>query len=398
MCAPPELVTAVKTAKQFLTYVSSGPFQYAIAVGLQLPDAYFDGVPATRCATSATGSARGSPTRASTCCRPQGTYFATVDIRSFGETDGLAFCRSLPHRCGVVAVPSVVFYDDVEPRARPLVRFACCKRHGGARRGLHAVEEPGQVIVAGIQHDIVWESPEENFVAPGADDRAAAAAAGARLVVLTEMFSTGFSMKTDRIAEPVGRAERAVPRRPGPVERRLGVRVGPRARRAGRASVQPAGAGRARRHDRTDTPRSIRSPTGASTSTTPPGANFLTVDVEGTRCSFFVCYDLRFADEFWALAGGTDCYVVPANWPAPRREHWMALLRARAIENQAYVVGVNRVGDGGRLHYCGDSTIVDPFGEIVAQAGDSETIIAADVDPERVRSVRAEYPFLQDRR
>ena len=76
----------------------------------------------------------------------------------------------------------------------------------------------------------------------------------------------------------------------------------------------------------------------------------------------------------------------------------MALLRARAIENQAYVVGVNRVGDGGRLHYCGDSMIIDPFGEIVAQASDTETIITANVDPDRVRAIRAEYPFLQDRR
>ena len=59
--------------------------------------------------------------------RPQGTYFVTADIRSFGETDGLAFCRSLPERCGVVAVPNVVFYDDVEAGA-PLVRFAFCKR------------------------------------------------------------------------------------------------------------------------------------------------------------------------------------------------------------------------------------------------------------------------------
>ena len=128
------------------------------------------------------------------------------------------------------------------------------------------------------------------------------------------------------------------------------------------------------------------------------GDEFLTVDIEGTRCSFFVCYDLRFADEFWALAPQTDCYVVPANWPASRREHWMALLRARAIENQAYVVGVNRVGEGGRLHYSGDSLIVDPFGEIVAEAADTETIITADVDPGRVRAVRSEYPFLQDRR
>ena len=111
-----------------------------------------------------------------------------------------------------------------------------------------------------------------------------------------------------------------------------------------------------------------------------------------------MCYDLRFADEFWALADTTDCYVVPANWPAARREHWMTLLRARAIENQAYVVGVNRVGEGGRLQYSGDSMIVDPFGEILAQAADEETVIAADIDPKRVQSVRSEYPFLQDRR
>jgi N-succinyldiaminopimelate aminotransferase len=126
VCATPALVVAVKTAKQFLTYVSSGPFQYAIALGLQLPDAYF---------TSFRDEMRDKRDRLCAgladagfdVLRPQGTYFATVDIRSFGETDGLAFCRSLPHRCGVVAVPSVVFYDDVEAGA-PLVRFACCKR------------------------------------------------------------------------------------------------------------------------------------------------------------------------------------------------------------------------------------------------------------------------------
>jgi predicted amidohydrolase len=110
------------------------------------------------------------------------------------------------------------------------------------------------------------------------------------------------------------------------------------------------------------------------------------------------CYDLRFADEFWPLALDTDCYVVPANWPAPRREHWTTLLRARAIENQAYVVGVNRVGTGGRLVYAGDSLIIDPFGQTVADGGESETIISADVDPARVRAVRAEFPFLLDRR
>ena len=119
-------VHAVKTAKQFLTYVSSGPFQYAIAVGLQLPDSYFAQF-RNEMLEKRDRLCAGLTDAGFDVLRPQGTYFATVDIRSFGETDGLAFCRSLPRRCGVVAVPSVVFYDDVEAGG-PLVRFACCKR------------------------------------------------------------------------------------------------------------------------------------------------------------------------------------------------------------------------------------------------------------------------------
>ena len=104
-----------------------------------------------------------------------------------------------------------------------------------------------------------------------------------------------------------------------------------------------------------------------------PGDDFVTVDIEGLRISMFVCYDLRFADEFWQLAADTDVYLVPANWPAKRRLHWQALLQARAIENQAYVVGVNRVGEGGGIAYCGDSRIVDPLGELLATAAHTET-------------------------
>ena len=122
----PELVTAVRTAKQFLTYVSSGPFQYAIATGLALPDAFY--------AELAAGLHRKRDLLAAGLREaglevfiPQGTYFITADIRPLGESDGLAFCRSLPHRCGVVAVPNVVFYDD-QDAGRTLVRFAFCKR------------------------------------------------------------------------------------------------------------------------------------------------------------------------------------------------------------------------------------------------------------------------------
>jgi N-succinyldiaminopimelate aminotransferase len=127
VCSTPELVAAVRTAKQFLTYVSGAPFQPAIATGLRLPDEYFEEFTADL-RVKRDRLCAGLEAAGFTVFRPQGTYFVTTDIRSLGETDGMAFCRALPERCGVVAVPNVVFYDDVE-EGRPLVRFAFCKRH-----------------------------------------------------------------------------------------------------------------------------------------------------------------------------------------------------------------------------------------------------------------------------
>ena len=176
---------------------------------------------------------------------------------------------------------------------------------------------------------------------------AQAAADGARLIVLTEMFATGFSMQPDRIAEDEG----------GPTEQFLleqaaahDVCAGRVDRAARRRTARTATTrrGRARTARCTATRRSTRSATRASTSTTPPATASSPSRSTALRVTLFVCYDLRFADEFWALAHDTDCYVVPANWPAPRREHWRSLLQARAIENQAYVVGVNRVGGRNR--------------------------------------------------
>jgi len=129
------------------------------------------------------------------------------------------------------------------------------------------------------------------------------------------------------------------------------------------------------------------------------GEMTISVDVEGVHVTPFVCYDLRFADDFWAEAKHTDLYVIVANWPGSRREHWQTLLRARAIENQAYVLGVNRVGVGDGVEYTGDSRIIDPFGELLAEAEPGvEQTIAADIRPERVLEVRTRYPFLRDRR
>ncbi|PWI42505.1 pyridoxal phosphate-dependent aminotransferase [Streptomyces sp. ICBB 8177] len=121
-----ELVAAVRTAKQYLTFVSSGPFQYAIAEALRLPDGYFgtfrEQLRGKRDLLTAGLADAGLEVH-----RPQGTYFVTADIAPLGEKDGIAFCRQLPERCGVVAVPNAVFYDDPDA-GRSQVRFAFCKR------------------------------------------------------------------------------------------------------------------------------------------------------------------------------------------------------------------------------------------------------------------------------
>lgn len=120
------LVSAVRTAKQYLTFVSAGPFQYAVAEALRLPNAYFDGI---RADLHRKRDLLGDGLRAAgfEVYQPQGTYFITTDVAPLGEKDGIAFCRALPERCGVVAIPNSVFYDDPDA-GRSQVRFAFCKR------------------------------------------------------------------------------------------------------------------------------------------------------------------------------------------------------------------------------------------------------------------------------
>ncbi|MEU9213620.1 pyridoxal phosphate-dependent aminotransferase [Streptomyces sp. NPDC048415] len=124
--APPALVSAVRSAKQFLTYVASGPFQYAVAEALALPETYFEAFRADMLAKRDVLAA-GLAEAGFEVFRPQGTYFITTDIRPLGESDGFAFCRGLPERAGVVAIPNAVFYDHREAGA-PFVRFAFCKQ------------------------------------------------------------------------------------------------------------------------------------------------------------------------------------------------------------------------------------------------------------------------------
>ena len=123
---PARLVRAVLLAKQFMTYVSGAPFQPALALGLRMPDAYYadlrDGLQSKR-----DRLCQGLEEIGFGVHRPRGTYFVTADVRPLGYDDGLQFCQELPGRCGVVAIPNAVFYDDKEA-GRSLVRFAFCKR------------------------------------------------------------------------------------------------------------------------------------------------------------------------------------------------------------------------------------------------------------------------------
>ena len=250
--------------------------------------------------------------------------------------------------------------------------------------------------IAAIQHDVVWESPSVNhehltpMVAQAAQD-------GADLVVLSEMYSTGFSMASEKIAE----------KSEGESETFLSEQA--EINNLWMAASVPT------KDQENELPVNrflVKGPSGESYKYDKvfpftfagehenyrAGSQFVTIDLLGVRTSLFICYDLRFADAFWDLAPNTDLYLVVANWPSTRSNHWKALLRSRAIENQAYVVGVNRVGEGDGLFYQGDSAIIDPLGEVLKEASSGgEEILVADIEPERVSEVRETFPFINDR-
>ena len=249
--------------------------------------------------------------------------------------------------------------------------------------------------VAAVQHGIVWEDPDENFqkLRPQITE---AANEGGRLVVLSEMFSTGFTMNSAKCAEALDGASHqflvdqaaehqiwitgSVPMRweDGIAYNTLNL-VAPNGDTYRYKKIHPFSF-------------------SAEPENYGAGSEFLQVDIEGTRTTFFICYDLRFADEFWQTAHSTDLFVIPANWPAGRRIHWQTLLQARAIENQAYVLGVNRVGDGDGLSYSGDSALIDPWGEMIVSGTSDESLLVADVDVEVVKQTRTSFPVFQDRR
>jgi predicted amidohydrolase len=249
--------------------------------------------------------------------------------------------------------------------------------------------------IYGLQTDISWEDKSANFDKVRRLLDAAQPERGS-LVVLPEMFATGFSMKVERIAEEREGETAAFLSR---TAKECGVYLlggfataGPEGKGLNEAAVMsPEGreiaryckmhpfsyGGEARHYLGGERPRLF--------------------DWQGIRVAPFICYDLRFPEVFRSAAlDGAQLYAVIANWPQAREHHWRTLLQARAIENQACVIGVNRVGHDPKIAYSGGSLIVGPRGEILADGGSAEGVLSADIDKEDLLRYRAEFPALAD--
>ncbi|MAE59767.1 MAG: amidohydrolase [Planctomycetaceae bacterium] len=251
-------------------------------------------------------------------------------------------------------------------------------------------------MLVAVQLDITWEDPPANCAAVRQLLVDANVPPGA-LVVLPEMFNTGFSLNTDAAAEDWDTS----PTRQSLAELAsdlnshvvggMAVRVAP---------------------DRCENQAPVFAPDGrvlcryakmhpftfANEHTAyAPGDAFDLFEWGPFTVSPFVCYDLRFPELFRRAARhGADLFTVGANWPARREDHWIALLQARAIENQAYVVGVNRCGNDPDHAYSGRSLIIDPRGQILADAGNDPSVICASPDHDALRQYRTDFPALSD--
>ncbi|MFJ6696576.1 carbon-nitrogen family hydrolase [Streptomyces sp. NPDC091272] len=128
------------------------------------------------------------------------------------------------------------------------------------------------------------------------------------------------------------------------------------------------------------------------------GRELVTVRTPELHLGLATCYDLRFPELFRGLVdGGAEAFVVPAGWPVKRRGHWTLLARARAVENQAYVLACGTAGTHAGVEQAGYSVVVDPWGEVLAEAGAGEEVLVVDLDPARPAATREQFPALKDR-
>lgn len=251
-----------------------------------------------------------------------------------------------------------------------------------------------------VQLDTCWEDKRANH------RRVESLLAGADvhpddLVVLPEMFDSGFSLHVDRTADSDGVTQGFLAEQ----AQRLNVYI-----YAGFTMIGADGLGRNRAH--------LYAPDGAllcqydklhpfSSGREPekfaPGKEVVTCRWRAGEETLVlcpaICYDLRFPELFGqGLSRGAELFIVGANWPIQRTSHWRALIIARAIENQAFVLGVNRVGSDPRLTYHGGSIAVAPTGDVLAEAADDQTVLTVEIDPQTLHDWRRIFPAWRERK
>ena len=252
--------------------------------------------------------------------------------------------------------------------------------------------------IIGIQLDSVWENKPASHERARALIEKAAPPPGA-LVVLPEMFATGFSMNVDAVDDgATGETQTFL----AGLAAELGVYllggVVTRDAASGRGRNEavvydPTGREHARYHKMQ--PFTL----GGESAAYEAGKSLSLFAWNGFTVAPFICYDLRFPEHFrLAARQGAELIVVIASWPVAREDHWMTLLKARAIENQAYVLGVNRCGHDPKLYHSGRSRLLDFGGRLLAEAGEGESILSATLSRDDLFAYRESLPFLSDMR
>lgn len=246
-----------------------------------------------------------------------------------------------------------------------------------------------------VQLDSRWEDKAANFAQVRSLLSRAAPAPGS-LIVLPEMFATGFSDHLDATLEPVEGPTTAFLRE---------LAVGSGCTVLG-GLVTPAGEGRGYNQALAVAPDGSAVARyskvhpfrlGGEAAVHARGQGVVLFEWAGLKVAPLICYDLRFPElAREAVRAGAEMLIYLASWPVKRQQHWLTLLQARAIENQAYVIGVNRCGSDPRSTHSGRSVVVDPHGFSVADAGEQERVVCACIEPGLVREWRADFPAVRE--
>lgn len=242
-----------------------------------------------------------------------------------------------------------------------------------------------------IQTELAWQAPDANLEM--FTNRLDAIEAPTDLVVLPEMFATGFTMDRKAAQSMNGTAVTWI--RNQARKRKLhilgSIAITDQDRLYNRLLwVTPEG------NLRTYDKRHLFRMAGEHQVYT-AGLRLLTITVNGWRLRPFICYDLRFPGWMRNLNNSYDAAIVVANWPAPRRRHWQILLQARAVENQVWMVGVNRIGsDGDGRSYSGDSAIIAPDGKRHLDAGDDDAVLTTTLARDTLEACRHDFPVWMD--